>query len=133
MRACQARPLSRKTSSMKHRIDESRERIYFRPEGTPRANETGEAGEIPVSLYLVEVPTYRRFKRPMSFVAYCFICEKKVTAHTLLDAPKLLVALANHYDVEVMHTSDSGDHRWKLNREEKARLLNHIRKSMYNN
>jgi hypothetical protein len=69
----------------------------------------------------------------VSFVAYCFRCEKKVTAHTLLDAPKLLVALANHYDVEVMHTSDSGDHRWKLNREEKARLLNHIRKSMYNN
>jgi hypothetical protein len=69
----------------------------------------------------------------MSFLAYCFRCEKKVTAHTLLDAPKLLVALANHYDVEVMHTSDSGGHRWKLNREEKARLLNHIRKSMYNN
>jgi hypothetical protein len=69
----------------------------------------------------------------MSFVAYCFICEKKVTADTLLDAPKLLVALANHYDVEVMHTSDRGDHRWKLNRDEKARLLNHIRRSMYNN
>jgi hypothetical protein len=57
---------------------------------------------------------------PMSFVAYCFRCEKKVTAHTLLDATKLLVALANEYDVEVMHTADSGDHRWKLNRQEKS-------------
>jgi hypothetical protein len=56
-----------------------------------------------------------------------------VTAHTLLDAAKLLVALANEYDVEVMHTSDSGDHRWKLNSQEKAKLLSHIRKSMYNN
>ena len=45
----------------------------------------------------------------MSFVAYCFRCEKKVSAHTLLDAAKLLVALPNHYDVEVMHTSDSGN------------------------
>jgi hypothetical protein len=55
-----------------------------------------------------------------------------VTAHTLLDAAKLLVALANEYDVEVVHTADSGDHRWKLNRQEKATLLNHIRKSLFN-
>jgi hypothetical protein len=68
----------------------------------------------------------------MSFLAYCFRCEKKVTAHTLLDAAKLLVALGNEFDVEVMHTSDSGDHRWKLNRQEKATLLNHIRKSLFN-
>lgn len=73
------------------------------------------------------------FEDLMSFLAYCFRCEKKVTAHTLLDAAKLLVALANEYDVEVMHTSDSGDHRWKLNSQEKAKLLSHIRKSMYNN
>jgi hypothetical protein len=42
----------------------------------------------------------------MSFVAYCFRCEKKVTAHTLLDSAKLLVALGNEFDVEVMHTSE---------------------------
>jgi hypothetical protein len=61
----------------------------------------------------------------MSFVAYCFRCEKKVTAHTLLDSAKLLIALGNEFDVEV-------DHRWKLNRQEKATLLNHIRKSLFN-
>jgi len=66
----------------------------------------------------------------MFFVVYCFRCEKKVSAHTLLDAAKLLVALANDDDVEVMHTSSNGDHRWKLNRQEKANLLNHIRKSL---
>jgi hypothetical protein len=27
-------------------------------------------------------------------------------------------------DVEVMHISDSGDHRWKLNRHEKENLRN---------
>ncbi len=66
----------------------------------------------------------------MFFIAYCFRCEKKVSAHTLLDTAKLLVALANDDDVEVMHPSDDGDHRWKLNRQEKAKLLNHIRRSI---
>ena len=46
----------------------------------------------------------------MSFVAYCFICEKKVTAHTLLDAASLLSALSNDDNIEVMHTSENGDH-----------------------
>jgi hypothetical protein len=66
----------------------------------------------------------------MSFVAYCFICEKKVTVHTLLPAESLLSALSNDDTVEVMHTSQDGDHRWRLNREEKVNLLNHIRKSL---
>jgi hypothetical protein len=39
---------------------------------------------------------------------------------------KLLMALANDDDVEVMHHSDKGDHRWRPNRQEKAKLLNHI-------
>jgi hypothetical protein len=66
----------------------------------------------------------------MSFLAYCFICEKKVTAHTLLDAASLLSALSNDDNIEVMHTSENGDHCWRLNREEKVNLLNHIRKSL---
>ena len=66
----------------------------------------------------------------MSFVAYCFICEKKVTVHTLLPAASLLSALSNDDNIEVMHTSEKSDHRWRLNREEKVNLLNHIRKSL---
>jgi hypothetical protein len=66
----------------------------------------------------------------MFFIAYYFRCEKKVSAHTLLDTAKLLVALANDDDVEVMDPSDDGDHRWKLNRQEKAQLLNRIRRSI---
>jgi len=64
----------------------------------------------------------------MSFRTYCFRCEKYVTAHTtLLDAAELLRALKNDDDVEVMHISDNdGDHSWKLNRQEKTHLLNHI-------
>jgi hypothetical protein len=134
VRGCQARSLSRKTSSMKHGIDGLRKRIYFRADGTPKNMRNGRRREKFPPLYiLLKFQRADVLRGAMSFVAYCFICEKKVTAHTLLDAAKLLVALANHYDVEVMHTSDSGDHRWKLNREERARLLNHIRKSMYNN
>lgn len=35
----------------------------------------------------------------MSFVAYCFKCETKVTAHTLLDGNELLSALDNDFVV----------------------------------
>jgi hypothetical protein len=63
----------------------------------------------------------------MSFVAYCFRCEKKVTAHTMLDGNDLLSALRGDTDVEVIHVSDdSGDHRWNLNRGEKDHLLKGI-------
>jgi hypothetical protein len=56
----------------------------------------------------------------MSFVAYCFRCEGKVKAHTILDGNDLLSVLRGDTDVEVFHVSDdSGDHRWNLNREEK--------------
>jgi hypothetical protein len=114
---------------MKDPIDELQKRIYFRP--TVLLTNTvkrAKAGEIPRLFIILEVAT----RYQLSFVAYCFRCEKKVTAHTLLDAAKLLVALANEYDVEVVHTADSGDHRWKLNQQEKATLLNHIRKSLFN-
>jgi hypothetical protein len=40
----------------------------------------------------------------MSFVAYCFLCEKKVTVHTLLSATHLLSALLNDDNIEVVHT-----------------------------
>jgi len=66
----------------------------------------------------------------MSFVAYCFRCEKKVTAHTMLDGNDLLSALRGDTDVEVIHVSnDRGDHRWKLNAQEKTNLLNHLKEA----
>lgn len=68
----------------------------------------------------------------MSFVAHCFICEKKVTVHTFLRVDRLLSALSNDNNIEVMHTAEKGDHRWRLNKEEKLNLLNHIRKSLRN-
>jgi len=113
---------------MKDPIDELRKRIYFRLTVLLTNTVKQKGGR--------KFPPFYNFgscnEVPMSFVAYCFRCEKKVTAHTLLDAAKLLVALANEYDVEVVHTADSGDHRWKLNQQEKATLLNHIRKSLFN-
>jgi hypothetical protein len=59
----------------------------------------------------------------MTFLAYCFACEKRVSALTILDKEGLRAALVNGASIEVMHTSDKGeDHRWKLNREERERL-----------
>lgn len=58
----------------------------------------------------------------MNFQAYCFACEKKVSALTILDKAGLWQALDSGADIEVMHTSDKGDHRWKLNREEREHL-----------
>jgi hypothetical protein len=58
----------------------------------------------------------------MNFQAYCYACEKKVSALTILDEAGLWQALDDGADIEVMHTSDKGDHRWRLNREERERL-----------
>jgi len=58
----------------------------------------------------------------MTFLAYCFACEKRVSALTILDEEGLRQAADNDADIEVMHTSDKGDHRWMLNRQEKERL-----------
>ena len=115
---------------MKDPIDESRKRIYFRTNvySSHHSETVQEAGEIS-RLFIFRKKLQRGTD---AFVAYCFRCETKVTAHTLLDSAKLLVTLGNEFDVEVMHTSDSIGHRWKLNRQEKATLLNHIRKSLFN-
>jgi hypothetical protein len=67
----------------------------------------------------------------MSFLTYCFRWEKKVTANTLfVGRSEVIGEFGKRHDVEVMHT-ESSVHRWKLNRKEKAKLLNHIRKSLY--
>jgi hypothetical protein len=58
----------------------------------------------------------------MIYIAYCPECEKKVTAITLLGGDALWQSLDSGAEVEVMHTSESGDHRWKLNKYEKENL-----------
>jgi hypothetical protein len=61
----------------------------------------------------------------MTFQAYCFACGKKVTAMTLLDGEDLALALENNTDIEVVHlTENDGDHRWKLNNQEKENIRN---------
>jgi len=60
----------------------------------------------------------------VQFFAYCPYCETKVgNATTILGGAQLCRALEKDADVEAIHlTADDGDHRWRLNREEKARL-----------
>jgi len=58
----------------------------------------------------------------MTFQAYCFECQKKVTAGTMLDGDVLWQSLNSGADIEVMHITEKGDHRWKLNHYEKENL-----------
>jgi hypothetical protein len=46
----------------------------------------------------------------MNLQAYCFACEKRVGPVTILDKERLWKALDGGADIEVMHTSDEGDH-----------------------
>jgi hypothetical protein len=58
----------------------------------------------------------------MNFQAYCFKCEKRVTALSLLADDEFWAAIDTNTEIEVMHTADEGDHRWKLNGHEKEKL-----------
>lgn len=58
----------------------------------------------------------------MNVQAYCFKCEKKVTVFSILAADQFWSAIETNGEIEVMHTADDGDHRWKLNQDEKTNL-----------
>ena len=58
----------------------------------------------------------------MNVQAYCFKCEKRVTVLSILAENEFWAAIDKNTDVEVMHTADDGDHRWKLNNNEKEKL-----------
>jgi hypothetical protein len=58
----------------------------------------------------------------MILQAYCPECERKVTAMTLLHVDVLWQSLDSGADIEVMHTTEKGDHRWKLNNYERENL-----------
>jgi hypothetical protein len=57
---------------------------------------------------------------PMQFQASCPECKDTVTTVTTLDGSNLDRALANDGDVEV--ACFLGDHKWKLNAQDKANL-----------
>jgi hypothetical protein len=59
----------------------------------------------------------------MAFLAYCPYCEGKVSASPVLPQDQLMVALAKDDVVEVVHlTEGTGDHKWKLIKQEKENL-----------
>jgi hypothetical protein len=58
----------------------------------------------------------------MNFQAYCFKCGKTVTVLSILAADEFWSAIDENTDIEVVHTADDGDHRWKLNEHEKKNL-----------
>jgi hypothetical protein len=60
-----------------------------------------------------------RARQPISLVAHCFLCEKKVTVHTLLSAAHLLSALSKDDNIEVMCLVAT----LKYNRNESATVL----------
>jgi hypothetical protein len=58
----------------------------------------------------------------MNFQAYCFKCEKRVTALSVLSDKEFWSALDKNAEIWVMHRGDDGDHRWKLIDSEKENL-----------
>ena len=62
----------------------------------------------------------------MTFQANCPDCKKTVTALPLLGGNDPRLALDSDEDVEVMHTTENGDHRWSLNKQEKENLRDAI-------
>lgn len=62
----------------------------------------------------------------MSLETYCFRCDKSVKARTILGFDQILASVHSDEDVEVMHISDHGDHRWKLSAAEKEHLIDRI-------
>lgn len=58
----------------------------------------------------------------MNFQAYCFKCEKSVTAYSILDEGEFWSAMGKDEEIEVMHVAEDGDHRWKLNEHERGKL-----------
>jgi hypothetical protein len=58
----------------------------------------------------------------MLFRAYCFKCEKTVSAFPVSKDEEFWSAVAENADVEVIHLTNDGDHRWKLNNQEKENL-----------
>ena len=59
---------------------------------------------------------------PMNIQAYCLKCGKMVTALPVLPEDEFWPALDKDADIEVMHVSRHGDHRWRLTELQKDNL-----------
>ena len=66
----------------------------------------------------------------MTLQAYCPDCKKTVTAHTLLANSELKRALDTNADVELMHPTPNGDHRWLAAGAARDNLRNAIAKDL---
>lgn len=59
----------------------------------------------------------------MLIQSYCFKCEKTMTINYInLSEAEFWAAIDCNGDIEVMHASNDGDHRWMLNNQEKENL-----------
>ena len=67
-------------------------------------------------------------------MALCPVCKRRLTVLPVLSEKELWKAVDNDQEIEVMHPSENGDHRWKLTDRDKQNLLNDktrgIRKAM---
>jgi hypothetical protein len=68
----------------------------------------------------------------MSFQAYCPECKKTVTASQVgLTDEELRLALNKNEDIEVMHPSHNGDHRWRPDNQARENMRNSITKGAF--
>jgi hypothetical protein len=63
--------------------------------------------------------------------AFCNLCQSKVSAETVLTDDALREALARDEDITVMHVfvdedGSSGDHIWRLNRQDEENLRKYL-------
>ena len=58
----------------------------------------------------------------MNIQVYCLKCRRTVTVHSILPEDEFWLALDKDADIEVMHVSRHGDHRWTLSELEKDNL-----------
>ena len=62
----------------------------------------------------------------MPFLSYCGECQESVTAFPVLDGVELQQKLSTDAEIEVMHVSDVGGHKWMLSKHEKEHLRNYL-------
>jgi hypothetical protein len=57
-------------------------------------------------------------------MAFCPACKKRVTVLPILSEIEFWQALDNDQEIEVMHVSENGDHRWNVTNRDKRNLRN---------
>lgn len=57
-------------------------------------------------------------------MAFCPTRKRRLTVLHVLSENEFWQTVDNGQEIEVMHLSESGDHRWKLTERDKRNLLN---------